>query len=210
MPAHANDINLRALAQSSSYLGAQAKAHETKEIVRGDMEQAKVVSVQQALDAFEYRITSEEEDLIAAGILNSVAKEQHPTSIAMDTDAIPVNSSGGSGRCPIITCEYHNKGFSLEADRDKHTASHFEGDFRCSFYSCPLSRKVFSNVQDLKMHINHNHCQPAHDFICRVCFGYFTQPDYLGHLEDCVVHIVETRGFGKGLTMSSTILPALS
>ncbi|KAL9136154.1 MAG: hypothetical protein Q9175_002632 [Cornicularia normoerica] len=80
LPAHAININLRALAQSSRYIVTQSVAQETKDILRGDSQRVEDVSVVQARDGFESRITPEEQNLDAAEILVEVAKGQQPTS----------------------------------------------------------------------------------------------------------------------------------
>ena len=40
-------------------------------------------------------------------------------------------------KCPIVTCEYHQKGFARKYDKQRHTLTHYKGTMVCGF--CPGS-----------------------------------------------------------------------
>lgn len=219
LPAHAININLRALAQSSRYIVTQSVAQETKDILRGDSQRVEDVSVVQARDGFESRITPEEQNLDAAEILVEVAKGQQPTSVATDAGTISVAPFGESDvgfsmeysqTCPVPTCEYHHKRFSLKAERDKHTMTHVEGDMICDYYTCPfrsfdwsndrISNLRVDNVKHVKNHVYIFHDGPHNPIKvleCQVCFRELSRPDYLDHLDGCIVRTVEFEASGR-------------
>ena len=62
-------------------------------------------------------------------------------------------------KCPIITCEYHTKGFARKYDQAKHTLTHFKGTLVCPF--CPLfnpsHESSFTRVDVLKRHLTSLH-----------------------------------------------------
>ncbi|KAL9065224.1 MAG: hypothetical protein Q9161_008382 [Pseudevernia consocians] len=149
LPAHADDINIRALAQSSRYIAAQSKAQKTKDIVRGDVQQNGDVfgdiSVRQPQHGSKSPITPEEQDWDAAETLIEVAKGQRTVSTAMDTEAISVDTGGDSDadasiedswRCRFATCEYYHRPFLLKMERDEHTRKHAKGNIKCGLWSC--------------------------------------------------------------------------
>ena len=40
-------------------------------------------------------------------------------------------------KCPIVTCDYHIKGFARKYDKNRHTLTHYKGTMVCGF--CPGS-----------------------------------------------------------------------
>lgn len=75
-------------------------------------------------------------DFDAAGILLDVSQEPHAISTPPklgDIVAATVHEpeedaiSKSSWTCPVSTCIYHRKRFSLKTEREKHTRIHFEG-----------------------------------------------------------------------------------
>lgn len=214
LPAHANEFNLRALAQSSRYIAAQSKAQEAKDVVRDNLQQVGGVSVIQARDGSQSRITPEEQDRDVAEILVEVAREQHPASTVMDTETNSVNTGGEpeadasmeySRKCPVTTCEFHRKGFPRKAERDKHTMTHFDGPFKCGseLYGRSFNfEELLKNTEGL---ITHHVRGSAHHFSfcefkrfkCCVCTRVFDRSAYLEHLNDCIVHTVELEASGR-------------
>lgn len=212
LPAHADEFNLRALAQSSRYIAAQSKAQEAKDVVRDNLQQVGGVSVIQARDGSQSRITPEEQDRDVAEILVEVAREQHPASTVMDTETNSVNTGGEpeadasmeySRKCPVTTCEFHRKGFPRKGERDKHTMTHFDGPFKCSSELCDrsYSSEIFDNVEDLRHHVrgstHHSSFCEFKRFKCCVCTRVFDRSAYLEHLNDCIVHTVELEASGR-------------
>lgn len=212
LPAHANEFNLRALAQSSRYIAAQSKAQEAKDVVRDDLQQVGGVSVIQARDGSQSRITPEEQDRDVAEILVEVAREQHPASTVMDTETNSVNTGGEpeadasmeySRKCPVATCEFHRKGFPRKAERDKHTMTHFEGSFNWGYELCgrSYSFEILDNIEDLRHHVRGStHLSSFRElerFKCYVCTRVFDRSGYLEHMDDCMVHTVELEASGR-------------
>ena len=205
-PADANRINLRALAQSNRYTTTQLKAQETKDIGPSDVLKIGDASVTQAPDGFEFRSVPAKQDLDAAGILFEVAKEQEPISAALNTGIIPANTGGEfdadasmdcSQKCPVTSCEYHDKGFSTKVERDKHTMTHFEGAFRCSW--CIDYHLTSLKLLDDHMHKHHKMRLRYFDWMveCCICHQLFRSSRYAEHLDDCMVHAVELEASGK-------------
>ncbi|CAD6569768.1 MAG: hypothetical protein ASARMPRED_003137 [Alectoria sarmentosa] len=162
LPAHANDVNQRALAQSRRHMATQTKAQVTKDIVRDDVQRVGDVNITPEKHRSEARVIAEEQDLNVAGILVDVFKEQH----AISTAPAFGNISGNAGvetkasanrkysrKCPVTTCEYHRKEFLVKVEGDKHIMSHFEGDIKCGCYKCRVfGRKVFNDLEQLRSH----------------------------------------------------------
>lgn len=142
LPADASVFNRRALSQSTRYIAAQSKAQVTEDVVRGDVQQVRDLRFIQAGDGFESRLITKEQDLDAAEILVTAAKEQHPICKATDTGTTSVDTDGEIEfdatmeylQRPI--CECHHKGFPLRAERDKHTSTPIENDIECGSYWC--------------------------------------------------------------------------
>ena len=62
-------------------------------------------------------------------------------------------------KCPIVTCEYHVKGFARKYDRCRHTLTHYKGTMVCDF--CPNSgsaaEKSFNRADVFKRHLTSVH-----------------------------------------------------
>ncbi|OJJ46080.1 hypothetical protein ASPZODRAFT_133061 [Penicilliopsis zonata CBS 506.65] len=58
-------------------------------------------------------------------------------------------------KCPIVTCEYHIKGFARKYDKNRHTLTHYKGTMVCGF--CPGSgspaEKSFNRADVFKRHL---------------------------------------------------------
>jgi hypothetical protein len=62
-------------------------------------------------------------------------------------------------KCPIVTCEYHLKGFARKYDKNRHTLIHYKGTMVCGF--CPGSgsaaEKSFNRADVFKRHLTSVH-----------------------------------------------------
>ncbi|KAE8151089.1 putative C2H2 finger domain protein [Aspergillus avenaceus] len=121
-------------------------------------------------------------------------------------------------KCPIVTCEYHIKGFARKYDKNRHTLTHYKGTMVCGF--CPGSgspaEKSFNRADVFKRHLTSVHgveqtppnCRkksPAltsgkavssysHDATgkCSTCSVTFNSAqDFYEHLDDCVLRVVQ-------------------
>lgn len=121
-------------------------------------------------------------------------------------------------KCPIVTCEYHTKGFARKYDKNRHTLTHYKGTMVCGF--CPGSgspaEKSFNRADVFKRHLTSVHgveqtppnCRkksPAasatksvsdycHDATgkCSTCSVTFSNAqDFYEHLDDCVLRVVQ-------------------
>ncbi|KAJ9500536.1 hypothetical protein H2202_003752 [Exophiala xenobiotica] len=120
-------------------------------------------------------------------------------------------------KCPIVTCEYHHKGFARKYDKNRHTLTHYKGTMVCGF--CPGSgspaEKSFNRADVFKRHLTSVHgveqtapnsrkrsptsntrklssyCQDATGK-CSTCSATFTNAqDFYEHLDDCVLRVVQ-------------------
>lgn len=121
-------------------------------------------------------------------------------------------------KCPIVTCEYHTKGFARKYDKNRHTLTHYKGTMVCGF--CPGSgspaEKSFNRADVFKRHLTSVHgveqtppncrkrspaassnknvsdyCQDATGK-CSTCSGTFNNAqDFYEHLDDCVLRVVQ-------------------
>ncbi|KAL2802649.1 hypothetical protein BJX63DRAFT_414498 [Aspergillus granulosus] len=120
-------------------------------------------------------------------------------------------------KCPIVTCEYHTKGFARKYDKNRHTLTHYKGTMVCGF--CPGSgspaEKSFNRADVFKRHLTSVHgveqtppncrkrspaassksvsdyCQDATGK-CSTCSGTFSNAqDFYEHLDDCVLRVVQ-------------------
>ncbi|KAI8952670.1 hypothetical protein F4801DRAFT_200334 [Xylaria longipes] len=122
-------------------------------------------------------------------------------------------------KCPILTCEYHVKGFARKYDKNRHTLTHYKGTMVCGF--CPGSgssaEKSFNRADVFKRHLTavHNVEQTAPNSRkknspsanngkkltgyapdatgkCSTCSATFSNAqDFYEHLDDCVLRIVQ-------------------
>lgn len=58
-------------------------------------------------------------------------------------------------KCPIVTCEYHIKGFARKYDKNRHALTHYRGTMVCPF--CPGAgtpyEKIFGRADVFKRHL---------------------------------------------------------
>lgn len=121
-------------------------------------------------------------------------------------------------KCPIVTCEYHLKGFARKYDKNRHTLTHYKGTMVCGF--CPGSvsaaEKSFNRADVFKRHLTTVHgvdqsapngrkktppsvpsgklssyCQDATGK-CSTCTATFSNAqEFYEHLDDCVLRVVQ-------------------
>ncbi|MCJ1397053.1 hypothetical protein MMC11_000245 [Xylographa trunciseda] len=62
-------------------------------------------------------------------------------------------------KCPIATCEYHQKGFARKYDKNRHTLTHYKGTMVCGFCPGPGSaaEKSFNRADVFKRHLTSVH-----------------------------------------------------
>lgn len=129
----------------------------------------------------------------------------------------PVHDDGPE-KCPILSCEFHRRGFARENDRQRHVLTHFKGVVICPF--CLLSdsdaEKTFFRVDVFKRHLTSVHSveqipihrrgqsglfttsarEPASQYEdgsghCSVCSATFANAqEFYEHLDDCVTRFV--------------------
>jgi hypothetical protein len=122
-------------------------------------------------------------------------------------------------KCPILTCDYHIKGFSRKYDKNRHTLTHYKGNMVCGF--CPGSgsaaEKSFNRADVFKRHLTSVHAveqtppnsrkktsasinsikklsgyAPDATGKCSTCSATFSNAqDFYEHLDDCVLRIVQ-------------------
>jgi hypothetical protein len=122
-------------------------------------------------------------------------------------------------KCPILTCEYHVKGFARKYDKNRHTLTHYKGTMVCGF--CPGSgsaaEKSFNRADVFKRHLTAVHgveqtppnsrkktsagmnsskkltgYAPDATGKCSTCSQTFSNAqDFYEHLDDCVLRIVQ-------------------
>lgn len=122
-------------------------------------------------------------------------------------------------KCPVLSCEYHTKGFARKYDRDRHALTHYKGTMVCSF--CPGSgtaaEQSFNRSDAFKKHLVTvheveqtlpNNGQRSGDIVdteakivsyapdatgnCSTCPRSFSNAqDFYDHLDDCVLQIIQ-------------------
>lgn len=121
-------------------------------------------------------------------------------------------------KCPIVTCEYHLKGFARKYDKNRHTLTHYKGTMVCGF--CPGSgsaaEKSFNRADVFKRHLTSVHgveqtppnsrkkspstssakkiSSYSHDATgkCSTCSTMFNNAqEFYEHLDDCVLRVVQ-------------------
>ncbi|KAJ0159356.1 Transcription factor Sp2 [Colletotrichum tanaceti] len=121
-------------------------------------------------------------------------------------------------KCPIVTCDYHVKGFARKYDKNRHTLTHYKGTMVCGF--CPGSgsaaEKSFNRADVFKRHLTAVHGveqTPPNSRKkstgtnsgkklagypsdatgkCSTCSQTFSNAqDFYEHLDDCVLRIVQ-------------------
>lgn len=118
-------------------------------------------------------------------------------------------------KCPIVTCEYHTKGFARKYDKNRHTLTHYKGTMVCGF--CPgtgsAAEKSFNRADVFKRHLTSVHgveqtppnarkkspsskgrmaAQDNKPGVCSTCGVTFANvQDFYEHLDDCVMRQVQ-------------------
>ncbi|OQE16800.1 hypothetical protein PENFLA_c026G04506 [Penicillium flavigenum] len=120
-------------------------------------------------------------------------------------------------KCPILTCEYHIKGFARKYDKNRHTLTHYRGTMVCGF--CPgfgsPAEKSFNRADVFKRHLTSSHgveqtppnyrkrgpgaaakkgtnYSPDATVKCSTCTSAFSNAqDFYEHLDDCVLRVVQ-------------------
>ena len=122
-------------------------------------------------------------------------------------------------KCPIVTCEFHKKGFARKYDKNRHTLTHYRGTMVCGFCSGSGSalEKTFSRADVFKRHLmslhgvehtppngrkksplNGKRAAPVNSAnasaggVCSTCSCTFANAQELyEHLDDCVLRVVQ-------------------
>ncbi|GAM43723.1 hypothetical protein TCE0_060f18765 [Talaromyces pinophilus] len=124
-------------------------------------------------------------------------------------------------KCPIVSCEYHIKGFARKNDRNRHTLTHYKGQMVCGF--CPnagsAAEKIFNRADVFKRHLisihgvrqtefNYRKRSPISSSMeqqkplpgysedatgkCSTCSTTFSNAqDFYEHLDDCILRAVQ-------------------
>ncbi|KAF2756561.1 hypothetical protein EJ05DRAFT_67776 [Pseudovirgaria hyperparasitica] len=119
-------------------------------------------------------------------------------------------------KCPIVNCEYHQKGFARKYDKNRHTLTHYKGTMVCGF--CPGSgsaaEKSFNRADVFKRHLTSVHgveqtppnsrkkspttSKKSHAVLqnaagtCSTCSVTFVNAqEFYEHLDDCVLRVVQ-------------------
>ena len=87
-------------------------------------------------------------NVLAKSNINRVSYDDH--SLIKDSPVIQYHTERPE-KCPIVTCEYHTKGFASKHDKHRHTLTHSTGTVMCSF--CPS----FIQTDVFKRHLVSSH-----------------------------------------------------
>lgn len=130
-------------------------------------------------------------------------------------------------KCPVVSCHYHQMGFALRYDRNRHTLTHYKGTMVCGF--CPGSgsaaEKSFNRADVFKRHLTsvHGVAQGSLDAHkrslpnvsakkvlenpygatnkCSMCsFRFSNAQKFYEHLDDCVLRMVHQEGLGEAVS----------
>lgn len=127
--------------------------------------------------------------------------------------AMTHNETERPEKCPIVTCDYHSKGFARKYDKNRHVLTHYKGVMVCHF--CPGAgtpkEKSFTRVDVFKRHLvsvhgaelmppNQRHPRPISSIEgginqtnsstgnCSICSETFRDAqDFFNHLDNCVM-----------------------
>ena len=214
-PGHPDDKILRAPTQSTIYSTAKPKAQHAKAAVRETVQRIEDVTTLEASDRAEVQITSQEQDLNAAGILVEAAREQHPILPTLEPANSPVIANASlryTRKCPVPSCPYHlDRGFWSKTEKNNHIMTHFEGqigfatnDIRCSlpwpsFIEDP--ENFFPKIEILKRRVGkhfiwYRYGGGFEDSTCHICLRSLDTFSYVEHLDDCIVHAVQAQALG--------------
>ena len=125
-------------------------------------------------------------------------------------------------KCPVVTCEYHQKGFARKFDKARHTLTHYKGIWECGF--CSGSRSAtgsfYSRADVFKRHLISVHgvdrtpSTPPYTVTssvkmvsCFVCSEIqHNAQQFYEHLDGCIIRRVE-RGVSEALLLNNGINP---
>lgn len=117
-------------------------------------------------------------------------------------------------KCPVLTCDYHTKGFARRYDKNRHTLTHYKGIIVCPF--CPgvgtPAEKTFSRADVMKRHLTSVHgvdqapsnmrkasVATGKKGKCSICGREFEGAQtYYEHLDDCVLAVVAPIAMAEG------------
>ncbi|KAJ5488171.1 Zinc finger C2H2 [Penicillium expansum] len=147
--------------------------------------------------------------------------------------AMTHNQTERPEKCPVVTCDYHNKGFARKYDMSRHALTHYKGIMVCHF--CPGAgapeEKSFDRVDVFKRHLVAVHgakqlqsnqldktpnssmeigmnYTSASNGNCSVCnISYRDVQGFFGHLDNCVMLKVMQ---GSSEPVNKTRLPEVS
>ncbi|KAJ5085503.1 hypothetical protein N7532_010274 [Penicillium argentinense] len=106
-------------------------------------------------------------------------------------------------KCPIVTCEYHTKGFARKYDKNRHTLTHYKGTM--SFNRADVFKRHLTSVHAVEQtppncrkrspttsaRKGTNYSSDATGK-CSTCSATFSNAqDFYEHLDDCVLRVVQ-------------------
>ncbi|KAG7005326.1 hypothetical protein G7Y79_00020g048540 [Physcia stellaris] len=118
-----------------------------------------------------------------------------------------IHQSERPEKCPVVTCEYHQKGFAREYDKARHFLTHYKGIWECGF--CSGSRSAtgsfYSRADVFKRHLVSVHgvvrtpSTPPYTVTssvkmvsCFVCSEIqHNAQQFYEHLDECIIHRVK-------------------
>jgi hypothetical protein len=129
-------------------------------------------------------------------------------------------------KCPILNCEYNQKGFAHKYGKNRHT--HYKGTIVCGF--CPGSgspaEKSFNRADVFKRHLTSVHgveqtppnsrkrrrlpsyCEDATGK-CSTCSATFTNAQgFYEHLDDCVLRVTQLTDIEENSYMGGFSIPS--
>ena len=133
-------------------------------------------------------------------------------------------------KCPVVTCEYHKKGFARKSDGQRHTLTHYKGTMVCGF--CPglgsAAQKEFCRADVFKHHLTSVHGveRPTSDSRiksspkksaknfpdypinalgrCSTCLVTFNSPqEFYEHFDDCIISYIQQGRSSEAITSTT-------
>ncbi|RDW79285.1 uncharacterized protein DSM5745_06137 [Aspergillus mulundensis] len=151
------------------------------------------------------------------GLIESTTTSLYPISEdSFDGSEVDMVSYGSERpeQCPIVTCNYHARGFARKYDKRRHLLTHYGGSMMCGFCpdSVPDVSKSFDRADVFKRHLVAKHgafqevsvVSQHHTAVvsCSNCSDDFiTVQEFYKHLDECTIRaILQTN---QTATMSS-------
>lgn len=124
-----------------------------------------------------------------------------------------------AAKCPILSCEYHTRGFAREYDKQRHVLTHYKGTVVCPF--CPRSgsatERTFERIDLFQRHLTSVHnvervfpgaqnqspsftpsarellheCQEDSGDCSICCVTFANAQELYEHLDSCVIRFVQ-------------------